>query len=576
MPTLPLPSPDRAPGDANHAPDTNLIITAINTLNSYVDTLPTAVTGPTGSTGPTGPQGVQGPTGSTGPQGMTGPVGALGPTGPQGASGNTVTGPTGPMGAIGPTGSAGVAGASGPTGPTGPSGGPTGPTGPAGAIGSTGATGPQGIQGSTGPTGPQGVIGPTGAASFVTGPTGPTGAASTVTGPTGPTGPASTVTGPTGPTGATGDASTVTGPTGPTGAASTVTGPTGPTGATGAASTVTGPTGATGPTGPTGPQPTGAAILASVNAFTNTNTFTSPSAAAIPVTVAATASQTGNLLDAKDSAGTVRASITASGVFTSLVATDEQFQAQQSSGNSTGASFSGKKSRGSISAPTIINSNDRFAIFRGYGYDGAAYIEAGNITIRNDAAAGTNDMPGRIEFFVTPDGTASVAEAMRINNAGELMIGYTADNGAYKLQVNSQIFATSATIATSDEKYKENIVPISDATDLLMGLIPVEFDWIPQENIVDENGDLLREGHNFPSGKQIGFIAQDVQDALGSEAWLGSIVTENKRPEMLDDEGNVIVPEEKFLGMAAANLIPVLVRALQEAIQRIEILENRA
>jgi hypothetical protein len=51
---------------------------------------------------------------------------------------------------------------------------------------------------------------------------------------------------------------------------------------------------------------------------------------------------------------------------------------------------------------------------------------------------------------------------MRINNAGKLLVGYTADNGAYKLQVNSQIFATSATVATSDESLQKKTLPLLD------------------------------------------------------------------------------------------------------------------
>ena len=49
------------------------------------------------------------------------------------------------------------------------------------------------------------------------------------------------------------------------------------------------------------------------------------------------------------------------------------------------------------------------------------------------------------------------AERMRIDSSGNLLIGYTSSNGSYKLQVNSQIFATSSTIATSDARYIENV-----------------------------------------------------------------------------------------------------------------------
>ena len=82
-----------------------------------------------------GPQGATGPTGA----GSAGATGATGATGPTGATGTGLTGATGPTGATG----AGLTGATGPTGITGA----TGATGPTGATGT-------GLAGATGPTGP--------------------------------------------------------------------------------------------------------------------------------------------------------------------------------------------------------------------------------------------------------------------------------------------------------------------------------------------------------------------------------------------------------------------------------------
>lgn len=53
---------------------------------------------------------------------------------------------------------------------------------------------------------------------------------------------------------------------------------------------------------------------------------------------------------------------------------------------------------------------------------------------------------------------------------GNLLVGYTSSNGAYKLQVNSQIFSPSSTIATSDSKYKDNQQPLSGALAMVNAL----------------------------------------------------------------------------------------------------------
>ena len=110
MPVV-LPDPDKVPGDTGHASDTNLIIEAINTLQSQVDNIPAGPQGPQGEPGPQGAQSVQGPAGPQGAQGPTGPVSLVpGPVGPQG-----IQGPQGPTGPQGPQGNAGPVGPAGPT-----------------------------------------------------------------------------------------------------------------------------------------------------------------------------------------------------------------------------------------------------------------------------------------------------------------------------------------------------------------------------------------------------------------------------------------------------------------------------
>jgi hypothetical protein len=182
-------------------------------------------------------------------------------------------------------------------------------------------------------------------------------------------------------------------------------------------------------------------------------------------------------------------------------------------------------------------------------------------------------------LFKVSGPAAAPTERMRINDDGYLLIGYTASNGGYLLQVNSQIFATSATVATSDGRYKENVAPLGGCLDLVKALRPVSFTWKPQEDITrtDDDGNevLVREGHNFPEGTQVGFIAQEVQEVLTDKPWLNSVIKENVRPAVLDDEGNELAPEEQFFGIAEGNLIAVLTNALQEAVAQIETLTDR-
>jgi len=138
------------------------------------------------------------------------------------------------------------------------------------------------------------------------------------------------------------------------------------------------------------------------------------------------------------------------------------------------------------------------------------------------------------------DGT--IATMARIESNGYMLIGYTSSNGAYRLQVNSQIFATSSSIATSDGRYKENVLPITSGLDIIDSLNPVSFDW--KEHPV----------HNFVPGKTVGFIAQEVKEALKDYEWVDNIIKTNYNEEL----------DEEFLGIAEANIIPLLVAAVKE------------
>jgi hypothetical protein len=146
---------------------------------------------------------------------------------------------------------------------------------------------------------------------------------------------------------------------------------------------------------------------------------------------------------------------------------------------------------------------------------------------------------------------------MRLDASGNLLIGYSSSNGSYKLQVNSQIFATSAVIATSDGHYKKDVTPISEGLALVNKLNPVSFNWKPHQV------------HDFDTkNTDVGFIAQEVQSAIADSPYLSNIVKSNQTT--LPDG-----TKEDFLGIADGKLIPILVKAIQELTSRLEALEAK-
>jgi hypothetical protein len=279
--------------------------------------------------------------------------------------------------------------------------------------------------------------------------------------------------------------------------------------------------------------------------------------------------------------------LTASGVSSSFLVegtTDETRRiAIISSANSSagGILVCGHQRSGTVGGTTQLNVEDNLGGVNCLAYNSGDGLWYTGAAVFAYAAANhtSGNIPTRLAFFTNGAGSLVASEAMRINSDQELLIGYTTDNGAYKLQVNSQIFATSSTIATSDGRYKENVATLGGCLDLVKALRPVSFIWKPQQPItrLDEDGNevVVREAHNFPAGTQVGFIAQEVQEVLADKPWLGGVIKENRRAAVHDAEGNELAPEEQFYGIAEGNLIAVLTSALQEAIGRIETLEAK-
>ncbi|RZJ65275.1 MAG: hypothetical protein EOO50_14320 [Flavobacterium sp.] len=90
------------------------------------------------------------------------------------------------------------------------------------------------------------------------------------------------------------------------------------------------------------------------------------------------------------------------------------------------------RSRGTFTVPTAVAQNDEIAVIGAYAHDGTAYngIGAPNgqtafITMAMDGPTGTGDMPSRIIFGTTNDGTATATEKMRITNLGNIGINTT-------------------------------------------------------------------------------------------------------------------------------------------------------
>jgi hypothetical protein len=140
----------------------------------------------------------------------------------------------------------------------------------------------------------------------------------------------------------------------------------------------------------------------------------------------------------------------------------------------------------------------------------------------------------------------STSERMRITSGGEVYIAGTTDQGAFNLQCNGTgVWGAGAYVNGSDRNLKEEVAPLADALDVVAALKPVTFRY--------------KKDYSKDQSIQPGFIAQELREALADQVYLDGVVQAGP----------------KHLNVAYQSLIPVLVKALQEANEKIDALTAR-
>jgi hypothetical protein len=136
-----------------------------------------------------------------------------------------------------------------------------------------------------------------------------------------------------------------------------------------------------------------------------------------------------------------------------------------------------------------------------------------------------------------PTGNITISNSASTTSADGIDI-YSTGASAYRFYVamNGTIYATSTTItAISDQRLKENIRDLDDGLDVVMALKPRKFDW--------------KEGKGKDIKGDRGWIAQEFEQVF---------------PDMIDTWKDKAPEGEEPYKSVRADLIPVLVKAIQE------------
>ena len=248
------------------------------------------------------------------------------------------------------------------------------------------------------------------------------------------------------------------------------------------------------------------------------------------------------------------------------------------------------KARGSdVNSHTIVQNNDNLGILFFGGADGTNIIRGASVGAQVEGTVGANRMPGRLIFSTATDASPSVlTERMRIHNDGRISTGTTSAPGAalFGFSINrtgsqgllecyrnvgnnaqTAIIGGSAGEAyiegdgdlkntnnsygaISDQKLKENIVDASSQW------VDIKTLQVRRYNFKEETG--------YNTHTQIGLVAQEVE--------LVSPGLVNESPDR-DEDGNDLGTVTKSVNYSV--LYMKAVKALQEAMERIETLEQR-
>ena len=267
-----------------------------------------------------------------------------------------------------------------------------------------------------------------------------------------------------------------------------------------------------------------------------------------------------------------------------------------------GGSTSFIHQRGTIASPSIVNDGDTIGMIQTSAYDGTAYLDGPRILFQVDGTPGDDDMPTRIVFQTTRDGTAgTLDERMRLDdNQMKVTSATTAgtdpliafedatgtDCGSIDINASAN---TVAYTTSSDYRLKENVNYNFDATSRLKQLKPSTFNFISEpDKTVD--GFLAHEVSSIVPEAVTGTKDQTKTKTKVVLNSSGNVIAENIEEsdwvagKAADEDGNVKYPSDStweaskaipvYQGIDQSKLVPLMVKTIQELEARIKTLED--
>ena len=224
---------------------------------------------------------------------------------------------------------------------------------------------------------------------------------------------------------------------------------------------------------------------------------------------------------------------------------------------SGGAFLSLSKSRNAtVGSHTLVTSGATVGGIQFNASDGTDFVPAATITCLTSTTTGSNDMPGKLYFYTTPDGSTTPTLRMSISHTGGVYLG-AGTGTTYQLELSSNSAAkptSSSWTTTSDVRVKEDIVPADEnrcveiVKDVQLKHFAYKREVFSDEAIKDRS--------------KLGWLAQDVQRVFPK-----AVSTVDQR--MADGETVM----EDVLHLDDSQMVAVMYGAIRNLIDRVEELE---
>ena len=273
--------------------------------------------------------------------------------------------------------------------------------------------------------------------------------------------------------------------------------------------------------------------------------------------------------------------------------------ARNSDGSGAGSLGFGKSRGTSDGAVTVVQDGDSLGSVYWAGADGTDLVSiAASISGQVDGTPGSNDMPGRLVFSTTSDGSASSTERMRIDSNGCVMINRTtavADDmtaGALHVGINATTTSPTMIVDDGDSSVEANsiVMAVMFSNDNSFS----EAKYISFRDLGGEQGSVTGTGNgsvSFNTSSDVR-LKTNIQDTASQwdtikalqvrdYEWIGN---GNEETGFIAQELHEQIPQVVRVGGEEAakqpwavdygRITPQLTKALQEAMARIETLET--